>query len=195
MPLIANKLFYIHIPKTSGTSLYANLLRQGVNIEKYFFTDKNTDISPHHYHLDILPKKYNQYKKFTIVRNPWERTMSAYFYRNQKQKTLDLEHFNKWLACTFIRFEKNNSVWDNHFRPQVEFVDDNVKVFLFNNLKECHDWVCNQLNIPNNFSAHKLKNKVVLDHTTPQELLSRDLYQTWLNIYKNDILLYDQLTS
>jgi hypothetical protein len=195
VPLIANKIFYIHIPKTSGTSLYANLLRQNINIEGYFDRNTFTGISYHHYHLDILPKKYNKYKKFTIVREPWSRTLSAYFYRNQKQTSFNIEHFNKWLMIAFLRFDQNKSTWDNHFRPQVEFIDQSVKIFLFDHLNQCYDWVCDELNITNNFSAHKLKNKVTLDQSTPKEVLCASLYQKWCEIYNKDVELYKSLTT
>jgi len=64
------KLIFIHIPKNAGTSI------------KSFFKSKEI----HHKHKNIKQIKkenieaYNSYKKFTIVRNPYDRMVSWYFY-------------------------------------------------------------------------------------------------------------------
>ena len=190
MPLIANKLFFIHIPKTSGTSLYANLLNNDIPFEN--FIDNTSPISCQHYHLKLIPKKYNKLKKFTIIRDPWLRTLSAYCYRNRKQHTFDINHFNKWLYITFIKFKKNPSVWNNHFRPQIDFIDDNTKLFLFDDIGACHDWLCKELRIVNNFNEHRCKNHISDIQIDPKEC---EVYSVWKEIYKQDIELYERVRT
>ena len=67
------KTIFIHIPKNAGTS-----------IEEYF-GNKSVRIQPEK-HADIyeIKKKfknsYNNYRKFTIIRNPYDKMVSWYFY-------------------------------------------------------------------------------------------------------------------
>ena len=65
-----HKLIFIHIPKNAGTSI------------KAFFGSKEF----YHKHKTIKeikdenPEIYDSYRKFTIVRNPYDRMVSWYFY-------------------------------------------------------------------------------------------------------------------
>ena len=65
-----NKIIFIHIPRTGGTSL----LR--------FYGEKETgrDHSPWSSFKLSNPHAFKHYLKFAIVRNPWDRVVSAYDY-------------------------------------------------------------------------------------------------------------------
>jgi len=62
------KCIFIHIPRTAGTSIKEALKLPGRGHPgwQYFFE---------HY-----PQKWNTYIRFTIVRNPWDRVVSAFSY-------------------------------------------------------------------------------------------------------------------
>tara|TARA_R100001082_G_C4309554_1_gene136115 strand:+ start:105 stop:755 length:651 start_codon:yes stop_codon:yes gene_type:complete len=68
------KLIFIHIPKNAGTS-----------IRRYFgnFSTYHETINDF---KDVFPNEYNSYKKFTIVRNPYDRMVSWYFYIQKQAK-------------------------------------------------------------------------------------------------------------
>ena len=77
------KAIFIHIPKTAGTSIYTVLsIPQN---EKHFYTAAHK--IPSHQHLtptQLKPKIpgpiWNNYFKFTVVRNPFDRVVSDYRY-------------------------------------------------------------------------------------------------------------------
>ena len=66
-----HKLIFIHIPRTSGTS-----------IEKMFAIDMDKESGKHLKASEIKrlagAEKWNTYFKFSLVRNPWERVGSLY---------------------------------------------------------------------------------------------------------------------
>ena len=67
------KAIFIHIPKTAGSAL------------RVYFNDKGDDkygLSRHD-NIDTIKVKFpkhKEYRKFTIVRNPYDRAVSCYFY-------------------------------------------------------------------------------------------------------------------
>lgn len=72
------RLLFVHVPKTAGSSIL-DLLRQTIDWDDYEYK------LPKHAPVDILKRRlrdwYNKCHKFTVVRNPWERVASAYFFK------------------------------------------------------------------------------------------------------------------
>lgn len=77
-------LIFLHIPKCAGTSL-CNMLQ----IPKDNRGHGNYSELKHR----INPEIWNSHKKFTVVRNPFDRIVSTYAYR--KQKKYDCQFFKK----------------------------------------------------------------------------------------------------
>lgn len=67
------KLIFIHIPKNAGTAITNTL-------DMY-------DIGHHgwQYYKSKYPQKWEQYKKISVIRNPWDRVVSCYEYAKMEE--------------------------------------------------------------------------------------------------------------
>lgn len=63
-----HRCIFIHVPKTAGTSIKEALHMPG------------SGHPPWQYYYRLHHEKWKAYRKFTVVRNPWDRAASAYYY-------------------------------------------------------------------------------------------------------------------
>ena len=149
-----HKVIFIHIPKNAGTA-----------VEKYFgvhnldtLYSNNERALKHNTIYEIkskFSKKYKSYKKFAIVRNPYERMVSWYFHLKEEAER-EVEFFNttlekafpfgfiKWLEdpfkTQFTRWKLPNNKFvqtDKLLRnPQYTWIDETVTVLKYENLNE-----------------------------------------------------------
>ena len=95
-----------------------------------------------------IPNKYKEYKKFTIVRNPYGRMISWFFYLKKKtnptnfitgevnKEQLEFKQnidFKQWVKSNFKYF---NIYSRDLLMPQYNWVDESVVILKFENLKE-----------------------------------------------------------
>lgn len=118
------------------------------------FPSTNYPCSHQHWHLEIV-KYYCDLShckyKFAIVRDPVERLISEFRFRkgaycpmnstrtwedydlgihgNSEVKTTN---FSYWLRRSYETSILNPYIWDNHFRPQCEFVEPGFAIIPFN---------------------------------------------------------------
>jgi hypothetical protein len=131
------KIFYIHIPRTSGRYIKELFVSNGYNSKyhEYSVDDAIAGIIPTHLHYP----NYNYYFKvldiphFTIVRNPVDKIWSAldlvYKMHNPKDFFKNLE--DKSWFFDYIDFERSyNSFHNNWFTPQLNFISH--KTFVYN---------------------------------------------------------------
>ena len=139
------KIVFIHIPKNCGTSVI-----------KFMEHDKNfksVDHNPVFKGQRLFVEKYNYKnikhncdKSFAIVRNPYERFLSAYNYLIQggMNSELDLGYKNIISKLTLDEFIDNLDEFKYqiiHFLPQHLFICDGEKILIdfvckFENLKD-----------------------------------------------------------
>ncbi len=85
------KTVFIHVPKTGGTSIEFAL-------SKYCLKD-HVSIDEQHFKKRKIIKKigitnWNEYFKFAFVRNPWDRLVSAYYFKVKRTNvTKNLTNF------------------------------------------------------------------------------------------------------
>jgi hypothetical protein len=86
--------------------------------------------SPQHFTYSDVKFIFNtDFISFCVVRNPYERVESEYFYRT-KNMTFKPE-FNFWLLENLKLFEIDNYHSDNHFRLQSDFIGETTKRYRF----------------------------------------------------------------
>jgi hypothetical protein len=133
------KVFFIHIPRTGGHTIDA-LFGHRRNKQK----DR---VKRHAYPKDyknIFPKEWKEYFKFTFVRNPWDRVVSAWT-RSRGSRNYLVEdkkniHDDKWFSQNirnsfnaFIENELNNVLVSGHFIPQSKWLlKSNKKPYKYN---------------------------------------------------------------
>lgn len=119
---------FIHIPKTGGVSLALSLFGNLGGGHRTYFS----------YYPIFSPAEYNRYFKFALVRNPWDRLVSAYFFL--KEGGL-LETDRKWFKenlSSFDSFEEFVQCWVNrkniysyfHFIPQHYYVSHRGRLMI-----------------------------------------------------------------
>lgn len=140
-----NGVFCFHPPKTGGTSLSAYLREDGWaefhKDESSVSSEGNRNwyrrVSPQHEEAAIANQTFSLSKfdlVITTVRNPIDRVVSEFFYRNQSvgASSGNLEKlFRAWWEDNSGRYNSNSYILDNHLRPQYEFVSAESKIIYF----------------------------------------------------------------
>ena len=185
------KFIFIHIPKTSGNSLsiylkdlISNIVIQreskmGENQGISIICEKNKKDIKHKnikYYENIYGKKIKDYFKFTIVRNPYDRILSFYFWSKGKKNQV----FNK---KEFINFVKNNQSF------QYRYINNTFHIIHYENLIdelkniECFKNIVDFNNYPIlNASSNSTKNY--------NKILDKELKNLIYNKYKKDFKLF-----
>lgn len=174
MPICHDKkLIFIHIPKTGGTSIEKALGVQQLDnlfsfkrcsemlphvVEMFSGSEKNRVYATTPQHLSasqlkiILGKTFDEYQKFAIVRNPYDRIVSEYHY-TQTNPNQRLAQFKRINFKTFVRKVFNlpemvrHSLFDSHLNSQHSFLHDSLgfslveNVFNFETLNEVSNWL------------------------------------------------------
>tara|TARA_B100000401_G_scaffold199391_1_gene134440 strand:+ start:3748 stop:4335 length:588 start_codon:yes stop_codon:yes gene_type:complete len=185
------KFIFIHIPKTSGNSLSLYLKdlidnevviknspvgkNQGIKIlcEHQKCDIKHASID---YYKKLYGEKINDYFKFTIVRNPYDRILSFYFWnKGGENHAFDRDEF-----ITFVK--KGISF-------QYEGIDNSFHIVYFENL--IHD--LKKLNIFKNhvdFNDYPTLNASYNSQLDYNEIYDKELKDLVYKNYKKDFLRF-----
>ncbi len=153
------KCIFIHIPKTAGTSIESKL---------GFYSDNGIRGQQDHRTIsqikeEISSKKFNDYFKFTFVRNPWARAYSWYknvlndknhkenlgiYSNNYSFKKFLSNHLHNWALKTQMSWIK-----DEKGKIAVDFIGK------YENLNEDFAKICENLKIENKELLHLIRGK------------------------------------
>ena len=149
--------------------------KQGIDIicEKIKKDIKHKDIT---YYKNTYGEKINDYFKFTIVRNPYDRMLSYYFWSKGKND-------QKFDRNEFINFIKSNTSF------QHEYIDNTFHIIHFENIInelkniECFKEIIDFNNYPTlNASSNSKRNY--------NEIYDKELKDLVFNKYKKDFELF-----
>ena len=135
------KFLFIHIPKTGGSSIerafadagFDTLYRDG-RVGPKSWNDVRR-CTPQHMHREML-EMILQIERFDgvfmVVRDPMTRLKSEYLWRHRDVDfSIDGASVEKWTSRTLSRYATNPFIFDNHIRPQVDFLVERAKVYRF----------------------------------------------------------------
>jgi hypothetical protein len=121
-----NKIIFIHVPKTGGSSIEKSLIDifdetikingdQTSIVDKLKKPKKNSFNSLKHATAEELKCQYgeeifNVYTKFSVIRNPWDRLLSLYYWSNGRSKPYNKDVFIKKILKKNPD-NANRSVW------------------------------------------------------------------------------------
>ena len=181
------KAIFVHIPKAAGSSISKDIFF-GQQVGHFYASDYK--FLDHH--------KYNDYFKFTFVRNPYTRFVSAYNYLsagggNGFDKSFYLEHqasfasINQFVDDFFAKKEIRNWI---HFVPQSHFLTVNGKVEMdfvgrFEKINDDIVVLKNMLSIPVSGDFKKVNRSV-----DRNEVLTNENKEKLYEYYKEDFELF-----
>lgn len=144
MPVFSSdefKILFIHVPKTGGSTIEHFFYKSEF---KVLYRDPSSALlnkgslnrirkcSPQHMHAEMLTTVFDIDKfdyVFTLVRDPISRFKSEYAMRNSQNFDVSPEAVYQWLQTTLLHYNSNQFIYDNHIRPQAEFIVPGTHVF------------------------------------------------------------------
>jgi len=150
-PFDEHRCIFVHIPKCAGISLVKSLFGH------YSLGHGNLK----RYQIMFGPEEFNSYFKFTVVRNPYDRLVSAFLFMkqggiNEKDKRWAERNLSPYADFdAFVKGWVNRSnIWKGlHFRPQCSFICLKKKqpgldfIGYFENLAADFAFICRKLQI------------------------------------------------
>jgi len=149
-PFIENRCIFVQIPKVAGVSISNSLFG--------YHTGGHVTIPE--YQLVFNRKEFDSFFKFTFVRNPWDRLLSAFLYlKNGGRNKGDYQWAEKYLLA-YNSFNDFVMEWVNernitkgiHFKPQYRFLTtpNNLKpevdfIGFFENIVDDYQYIRNVL--------------------------------------------------
>jgi len=135
---------FIHINKTAGSSVESAL---GVPIEHYTAKEKIEQIGL---------KAWEERFTFAFVRNPWDRAVSHFHYRVNRNRTnlgRDPISFERWIDEVFVMRNPAFRNYEKMFVSQVSWISDECGKFLvdevyrFEELHKNFDIACRKIGV------------------------------------------------
>lgn len=185
------RTIFIHIPKCAGISIEDALFNKKIG-HSYLW------------HYQVFDKeRFNKYFKFTFVRNPWDRLVSAYFFMKKggrnpfdkkwaEQHLSDINSFQEFVEKLNNKNFRRVVLAEQHFRPQYKYVCDYKENILtdftgrLENIEKDFDYVSKRLGI-NAKLPHFNKSK----KGNYKNYYNYRMKQIVANIYKKDIKLFN----
>ncbi|PMO67491.1 hypothetical protein BCT05_06860 [Vibrio breoganii] len=194
MPIFTKKdsiVLFVHIPKSAGTTVKDLFIQNDYNV---ILGNKNRKIefpcTPQHYHNEILEYlNLNSIEyRFTVVRNPITRLFSEYKFRGYDK--IKYITFDVFVHAAFKLYKLDKYCFDNHIRPQSEFISEGLIVYKFEDgIEEIRNsFVKKSLIDSSTIISHKRKSKKATLQFNSSTL------RNIMDFYKEDFSLFNYET-
>lgn len=190
-----NKLIFIHIPKTGGTTIeeYLNLFQKCNG-----YGDFNGKSLQHLIGSDIkelLGDDFNNFFRFTIVRNPIDRAISEYYWNEIGHGFKNGKSFDEFLDIVEEKLKGNcQKTYLDHYLHQSKFIYDknnNIlvdKIFRFENFDKIEEFMLK--NYKNNSNKFEKKNVGLVRKKNEIKLTVSQKARIY-KIYKDDFINFN----
>lgn len=199
----SKKFIYIHLDKCGGTSIEQSLSpflsKEDIQIGSLNYNEDNLNnfiLSKHSTAKDIsqyLKEEWNNFYKFTTVRNPKDIMISLYFYtKNNFEETSDDPYFINYKNCilekTGIDGFIKKMIEQKHFSvlPLTSRIDNTVNLFDIDNILKDWHFILNKINIQENIKLNVLNKS----NKPNNVLLKKETLELIYEHFKND---YDEI--
>jgi hypothetical protein len=188
LPFDKAKAIFVHIPKCAGISVNKTLFNSLAG--GHTTLDQYINVFP--------PSLFQSYFKFTFVRNPWDRVVSAYcFLQNGGRNKWDSDFYEREIK-QFDSFKQFVHAWLNpiniqkfhHFRPQhLYFLDKYNKVTVdyiayFENIEEDFNYIAQKIGC-----NRKLSKNNVISRADYRSYYDEETIKIVEEVYRKDINL------
>lgn len=144
----SHRFIFVHIGRTGGTSL-ERLAGVGLTRDPRTAPAGNTDFPDKHatfdYYYRTFPEEFSSFFKFTIIRNPYDRLVSAWLWRNSVMKDQ---------RCSLSDFALTRpGGWGYRSRLQLDNMDFGASIKAldyiarYENLEKDMEFICNKINL------------------------------------------------
>ena len=196
------KILFFPVPKVATCSLKHLCLRLD---NKYSKTNYRLDINLCHVNNFLLKTKYKNFFKFTFVRNPLDRLISAFENKIKKDKNINNRSFkngifipwhryNFHVGMNFKKFAKiiykiPDKISNNHFCSQYNILPLNKLNFIgkFENIQNDVKYICKKYDIHDFKLPHLLKS----DRKPFHEYYNEKFENSIKKRYKKDIKIFN----
>ncbi len=208
MPKIDDKkIIFIHIPKTGGSYIDTNILNIDIlnitnDIQQKYFVGVNNKIHYSHMTINEISQliditKYNYV--FTMVRNPYDRLVSNYFFNGY---VLISKNFNSFVYDLYDYVINDKDIFLNdtsdiikktlhiHYRiNQVDFLKKNnmiynkIKVFKYEKFKESINTIISDLKLDIKYDNNKINNS---EHENYKSYYNKETADIVYKLYQPD---------
>lgn len=190
------KCVFIHIPRTGGTSVEKLLGVHrdwpDVDLEVFHgqFDQKEDYLQLQHLSYPEMCairdiSQTHDYFKFTIVRNPWGRLVSEYYWQ-KLQESISFENFVS-RAVNIVNSRSKITGAYCHFRPQIEFLSADLdRVLRFENYTNEVKEMLLEIEI----EAHEIPHFGGTSHMDYTEYYNEKTIASVADIYRQDIQLF-----
>ena len=187
-PFDEHRCIFVHIPKCAGISVVKSLFGN--------FDCGHTSLK--RYQIMFAPGEFKNYFKFTIVRNPYDRLVSAYFFMkkggvNEKDKKWAEKNLSPYADFdAFVKgwVNKKNIRSGLHFRPQCGFIclEKNRPgmdfIGYYENLESDFSFICRKLQM--NSTLHEA-NRNLSREKNYREYYTDETRKIVADVYAGDI--------